>query len=65
MQLDSAEIECGKWLKNLHEDLLATANLKPVKNNTNDIISAKRTLLETENASIFFNISFDTAFLGF
>ena len=39
------------------EDLLAIANLKPIKNNTSDIITAKRTLLDTENASIFFNIS--------
>ena len=30
------------------EDLLATANLKPLKNNTSDIITAKRTCLDTE-----------------
>ena len=34
------------------EDLLATANLKPLKNNTSDIITAKRTHLDTENASM-------------
>ena len=34
------------------EDLLATANLKPLKNNTSDIITAKRTCLDTENASM-------------
>ena len=39
------------------EDLLAIANLKPLKNSTSDIITAKRTLLDTENAPIFFSIS--------
>ena len=34
------------------EGLLATANLKPLKNNTNDIITARRTCLDTENASM-------------
>ena len=34
------------------EDLLATANLKPLKNNTSDIITAKRTCLDTENTSM-------------
>ena len=34
------------------EDLLATANLSPLKNNTNDIITAQRTCLDTENASM-------------
>ena len=34
------------------EDLLATASLKPLKNNTIDIIIAKRTRLDTENASM-------------
>ena len=34
------------------EDLLATANLNPLKNNTSDIITAKRTCLYTENASM-------------
>ena len=33
------------------EDLLATTNLKPLKNNTSGIITAKRTCLDTENAS--------------
>ena len=39
------------------QDLLATTNLKPLKNNTSDIITAKRTLIDTENAFIFFNLS--------
>ena len=34
------------------EDLLATANLNPLKNNTSDMITAKRTCLDTENASM-------------
>ena len=34
------------------EDLLATANLKPLKNTTSDIITAQRTCLDTENASM-------------
>ena len=34
------------------EGLLATANLKPLKNNTNDITTAKRTCLDTENTSM-------------
>ena len=34
------------------EDLLATANLNPLKNNTKDIITAQRTCLDTENASM-------------
>ena len=34
------------------EDLLATANLKPLKNNASDITTAKRTCLDTENASM-------------
>ena len=39
------------------DNLLATANVKPLKTNTSDIITAKRARLDTENASIFFNIS--------
>ena len=34
------------------EDLLATANLKPLKNNTSDIITVKGTCLDTENTSM-------------
>ena len=34
------------------EDLLATANFKPLKNNTSDIITAQRTCLEAENVSM-------------
>ena len=34
------------------EDLLATANLNPLKNNTSDIIAAQRTCLDTENTSM-------------
>ena len=34
------------------EDLLATANLKPLKNNTSDIITAKKTCLDTESTSM-------------
>ena len=34
------------------EDLLATANLNPPNNNTNDITTAQRTRLDTENASM-------------
>ena len=30
------------------EDLLATANLKPLKNKNSDIITTKRTCLDTE-----------------
>ena len=53
MQLDSTEIDCEKRLKiYISEDLLTTANVKPLKNNTRDIITAKRTCLETENASM-------------
>ena len=34
------------------QDLIATANLKSFKNNTSDIITAKRTCLDTERASM-------------
>ena len=34
------------------EDLLATANLNPLENNASDIITVKRTCLDTENASM-------------
>ena len=36
------------------EDLLATANVKPLKNNTSDIITGKRTCLDTDNASMLY-----------
>ena len=34
------------------EDLLSTASLKPLKNNISDIITAKKTCLDTENTSM-------------
>ena len=34
------------------ENLLATAILKPLMNNTSDIITGKRTCRDTENASM-------------
>ena len=34
------------------KDLLATANLKPLKNNTSDFITAKKTCLDTESTSM-------------
>ena len=39
------------------EGLLATANLKPLKNSTSDIITAKRTCLDTDCGEYFFNTS--------